>query len=41
MTDLYTAASISGHEVSAALEELRRALQLETQLRTDQSMLIR
>jgi len=46
MTDLYTAASANGHEVPAALEELRLvcwmpAHHLEMQVPITQSMLIR
>lgn len=42
MTDLYTAASANGHEVSAALEELRRTCRMSAwQVRTTQSTLIR
>lgn len=46
MIDPYTAASIHGHEVSAALEELRLAGRmlahhLEMQVSINQSMLIR
>ena len=42
MIDLYTAAIANGHEVPAALEELRRVCRMPAQqLRTAQSTLIR